>query len=181
MTALQQLYQVGRSPRLEPVAAELIIFKSIEQAERIVDAFGIFGKMVAIVTFLQFGTCFFVSHLTGSSQFVKFFFKIVVYLLFGHPTNADVGFVHGDIVEIVQVAEYAYFTKLRNSGKEGELDAPVHRLQCSVERFQGIAEFRLQSFVADGLQHGLVIFVNEYDNALSRSLVSTLYDSRKTQ
>lgn len=57
--------------------------------------------------------------------------------------------------------------------QQGKLDASVHGFQYAVEGFQGVAELVLQRFVADGLQHGLVVFVDEDGHTLPRLLAGT--------
>ena len=179
--AFQQFYQVSRRTRLEPVTAELFIFKSIQQAERIIDPFSVLYKMITVISPLQLGAGFLIGHFLRIRQFVKFFFKIVMDFLLGHSAKSDIHFLHGNIIQIIQVTEYADLAKLGDPGKESQFDTTVHGFQYAVERFQRISVFLLQFLVADGLEHRFVVFVYKNDCTLTCLLASTLNDSGKTQ
>ena len=137
--------------------------------------------MITIVTLFQFGSGLLVSHLLRGSQLMQFFFQILMYFPLRHSTDRDKRFVHRNIIQIIQVTEYAYLTKLRNSRQQSELDAAVQSLQYPVKGFQHVAELTLQGFIADGLQHRFIILVHKDDDTLPRLLISALNNSRKTQ
>ena len=104
-----------------------------------------------------------------------------MYFPLRHSTDRDKRFVHRNIIQIIQVTEYAYLTKLRYSCQQSELDAAVQSLQHPVKGFQHVAELTLQGFIADGLQHRFIILVHKDDDTLPRLLISALNNSRKTQ
>ena len=99
MVVFEQLYQIGRDAGFEPVVVELFVLKGVEQAERVVDAFRVFYKVVAVVTRLQFLVCLLVCYFLCGCQFVDFFFEVVV--------DFDL-------------------SEFRDSCKQGELDAAVY-------------------------------------------------------
>ena len=181
MVAFQQFYQVGGCSRLEPVTAEFLIFKSIQQAERVVDTFGVLYEMIAVISPLQLGTGFLVGHFLSVCQLVKLFFKIIVNLLPGYSAKTDIHFLHGNIIQVIQVTEYADLAEFSDPGKESQFDTAVHRFKHTVERFQRVAVFLLQFPVADSLEHRFVVFVHKDYHTLPSLLASTLDDSGKAQ
>ena len=53
-----------------------------------------------------------------------------------HPDGyPQIAIEHGNIFEIVQIAEHTDFTELRHTGQQCELDEAVHRFQHAVEGF----------------------------------------------
>ena len=96
-------------------------------------------------------------------------------------TDFNVCVPHRNVVQVIQVTEHAYLTKLRNSRQQSKLDAAVQSLQHPVKGFQHIAKLTLQGFIADGLQHRFIILVHKDDDTLARLLTSALNNSRKTQ
>ena len=181
MVVFEQFHQIGGGAGLEPIVAELFFLECVEQTERIVDAFTIVGKVIAVITGLQLIAGFLVRHFLCCGQFMNFFFKGFVHLFFGYATEVKKTSVHGDVVQIVQVAEHADLSELGNPGEQGELDAAVHGLQHPVEGFQRVAEFALQVVVADGLQQGLVVLVDEDGHALAGLFAGTTKYAGKTQ
>ena len=98
MASLQQFNQIRRCACFEPIVAELIIFKCVEQAERVIYADGIFYEMITVVILFEFSAGFLICHGLYICQLMKFFFQVVVYLLFGNTTDIDIGFTHGNVV-----------------------------------------------------------------------------------
>ena len=78
---------------------------------------------------------------------------------------------HGNVLQIVEVAEHAYLAKPGNTRQHGQAQVTVGTLKHTVEGLQGIAELRLQFLVPYGLQHGLVIFVHQYHHISSGLLL----------
>ena len=104
-----------------------------------------------------------------------------MYLLFGDSTDGNKRLVHGDVIQIVQVTEHTDFAKLGHSRQQGKLDAAVHGFQYAIERFQSVAEFALQFLVADSLEQGFVIFVDENGYTLTTLLIGPSHNSCKAQ
>ena len=178
---LEQFDKVSRCACLKPVAAELFLRKRIEQTERIVHAYGIFREVIAIVIGFQLRTSLFISQARSCSQHVNVFLKIRMDFLFADAADFHVTVVHGDVHQVIQITEHADLTELGHSRKQGKADAPVHGLQCSVEGFQGAAVFVLQGFIADGLEHGFVVFINENYHPAACLLACTADDALKTK
>ena len=72
------------------------------------------------------------------------------------------------------------FTKLCHTCQECKLDITILCFQCSIKRLQNIPELSLQFLITDGLQYGLIIFINQNNHSLSYFLTGTLNDTGKT-
>ena len=159
MMAFQQLHQIGRGSRFEPVTAEFHFGKSIEQAEGIVYSYCVLREMITVIACFQFPAHFVIGHVLASAQFVQLFLKAGMYFLFCYSTYLDVSVIHRNIVQIIQITEYAHFTKFGYSCQQGETDILIHTFHNPVECFQRLPIFFLQVFVAYGLQHGFIVFI----------------------
>ena len=177
---LEQLDEVGRRACLKPVAAELFLRKGIQQAERIVHAYGIFREMVTVVIGFQFRTGLFIGQARSRGQGVNVFFKICMHFLLADAADFHIAVVHGNVHQVVQIAEHADLSELGHSRQQGEADAAVHGLQRPVERLQGAAVLVLQGFVADGLQHGFVVFIDENHHPAACLLACAADNTLKT-
>lgn len=87
---------------------------------------------------------------------------------------------HRYIIQIIQVTENADLTKFRHTGKKCELNTTVHCFECPIEWFQSIPKLSLQFFIADSLQHRLIIFIYKNNHTLPRLFTSAFYDTGKT-
>ena len=181
MVELEQLDEVGRRACLKPVAAEAPVGKGIQQAERIVHAHGIFRKVIAVVIGFQFSTRLLVTHPRSRSQLVNILLKVGVHFLLTDAADFRILVDHGNVPQVVQIAEHADLAELGHSRQQGKADAAVHGLQCSVERLQGAAVLVLQVFVADGLQHGLVVFIDENHHPAACLLACTADEALETE
>ena len=148
---LEQFDKVSRCACFKPVAAEPPVGKGIQQAERIVHTDGIFREMISVVVCFQFRTSFFIAHACSCGQFVNIFFKIGINFFLTDTTDFGILVNHGNVTQVVQIAEHADLAELGHSREQSKADAPVHGFQSSVEGFQGTAVFVLQGFIADGL------------------------------
>ena len=81
--------------------------------------------MVAVITFFQFGAYFFVSHFLSICQDIQVFFHVIVDFFFCDAAEFHVLFVHRNINQVIQVAEYTNLSKLGNACQESELDTSV--------------------------------------------------------
>ena len=167
LAALEQLHEEGGRACLEPVAAELHFGQRIEQAERVVNVFRIFGKVVAVVPFFQCLSGFGFVHSVGLGQKPDVFLQIAVEFVLCNA--ADVGKTVGqrNVHQVVQVAEHTDFAELRHTRQQGEAEVLVAALQYAVEGFQRVAVVGEQRFVADGLEHGFVVFVHQHHDVPS--------------
>ena len=178
---LQQFHQVGRRAGLEPIAAHLLLVQRIEQAERIVNAFGVGGEMITVVIGLQPGAHRVVLHSLRRGKRTDTRPEISVKLRFGNAAKIEEPFIHRDVFQVVQVAEYTHFAELGNAGEQGKLNVAVPRFEHAVEGFQRQAVGVLQLFVADRLQHRLVILIHENRYPLSGLLMGTPDDTIETE
>ena len=133
--------------------------------------------MIAVISPLQLGTGFLVGHFLSVCQLVKLFFKIIVNLLSGYSAKTDIHFLHGNIIQVIQVTEYADLAEFSDPGKESQFDTAVHRFEHTVERFQRVAIRGLQLFVADGLQKRFVVFIDKDGYPLTGLLAGTFHDT----
>ncbi|SCH53796.1 Uncharacterised protein [uncultured Bacteroides sp.] len=136
--------------------------------------------MIAVVIGFQFRTRLLVTHPRSRSQCVNILFKVGVHFLLADAADFHIAVVHGNVHQVVQIAEHADLSELGHSRQQGEADAAVHGLQRPVERLQGAAVLVLQGFVADGLQHGLVVFIDENHHPAACLLACTANHSLKT-
>ena len=148
---LEQFDEVGRCSSLKPVTAEPSVGKGIQQAERIVHAYRLIAEVITVIIGFQLCTSLFISQARSCSQRMNVFLKIRMDFLLADAADFHVAVVHGDVHQVVQIAEHADLAELGHSRKQGKADAPVHGFQSSVEGFQGTAVFVLQGFIADGL------------------------------
>ena len=178
---LQQFYQIGRSTRFKPIISKFHFIERIQQAERIVNADRIFHKMIPVIAFLQFTAHLFITHPLPVGKFVQFLLQISPYFLFSDAAQCHVTFVHRQINQIVQSTEHTHFTKLSDTGQKSKPDVSIHCFDGSIKGLQRLAKLLLQFFIPDGLQHRLIIFVDQNDYTMPRLLASTLYDTGKAQ
>lgn len=167
MMLFQQLHQVGRRAGLEPVAAEFLLGKGVEQAEGVVNPDGVFRKVIAVIAFFQLLAGFLRGDMLCAGDLVDLIFEIAVQLLIRDAADVYVAVVHRDVVQVVKVAEHADFAELGDTRQQGEADVLVHALHHAVKGFQRFAVLFLKGIVADGLKHGFVVFVYEDHHALS--------------
>ena len=181
VVVFQQFHKVGGGAGLEPVAAELQGTERIQQAEGVIQIGSVLTEAVAVVPFFQSQADFVVGDTVVFGYLVQRFFKIGVYLLVGHSAERLELSVHGEVYQVVQVAEHTDLSEFRHPRQESETDIPVLRLHYGVEGFERVAIFILQFFVTNGLEHGFVVFVHEDDHALAGLLVGAADDSLETQ
>ena len=84
--------------------------------------------------------------------------------------------------QVVQIAEHTDLAKLGNPRQQSELVCNRPLSSTLHRRVSVCSDIRLcKLFIADGLQHGLVIFVYQNGNPLPRLLVSTFYHAFETE
>ena len=123
--------------------------------------------MITVVTFLQFLVCFLLCLLVIFRQQRHFIVKDVVQLFFSDTADVAILFLHRDVLDIVKVAEDAEFAELGDTCEKHEPQISVGALQCAVERLEHVAELYLEIFVAYGLKHRLIVFVDENNHVTS--------------
>ena len=97
--------------------------------------------------------------------------------VFRDAANTGKPVIDGNVHQVVQVAEHADLTELRHTRQQGKAQVVVIRLQRAVEGFQRIAVVGEQRFVADSLEHGLIIFVHQHHHFPSCLLCRTADDA----
>ena len=117
--------------------------------------------MITIVPLAQSLACRFEREMVAEGQFMNALGEIGGHLVFRDAANSVVAPVHRYVGEAIEVGENANLPKLCHAGEERELEVTIARLHHTVEGFQDDAIVILQLFIANGREHGLVVFVNE--------------------
>ena len=136
--------------------------------------------MIPVVQFLQFRFRFLFRHIVCCPQLLYAFFEYRVQLLLCDTANPFVILQHRYIPQIVQVAEHTHLSELRHPRKQGEPDISVHRLQRPIESLQRVPVLILQFIIVYGLQHRLVVLVNQDNSVPSRLLRRPAYNPLKS-
>ena len=92
--AFQQFHEVGRRPRLEPVAAVPAFHESVEQAEGIVYPRAAGVEMIAVIILLQFGACLLISLSVILCQSPYVLVEVVEQFLLADAADGRVVLVH---------------------------------------------------------------------------------------
>ena len=142
-------------------AEEFHFSECVQQAERVVNVIAVFHEVIPVVGLFQFGFGFLFGHSVLLTQFDDVFLEVAVKFFFGNAAYIGKSVVHGNVHQVVQVTEHADLAELGHSGEQGKLDVAVATLQYAVECFQRVSVVGKQLLVADGLKHGLVVFVDE--------------------
>ena len=137
--------------------------------------------MISVVAFLHFKTNGLIIQSLYIGKGMQVFVKITMQFLVCNAANINIIAPHGDILQIVQVAEHTHLSKLGHACQETKFDVSVHRFQYAIERFQRITVLLLQLFVADSLQHRFVVFIHKDGDTVTGLLHRTLYDSFKAE
>ena len=117
----------------------------------------------------------------GCGKILYSFLHIMLNLTFRQAAQTGVLREHGDVFQVVEVAEDADFAEFCNSGQHRKPDVPVHGFEHSVEWLENASELFLQLFVAYGLEQRLVVLIYEDGYAVSGLLVRPSDDACKAQ
>ena len=98
----------------------------------------------------------------------------------GDAANGSILGLHTDIIQLVQITEYADLREFRDSGKEDKAQVAVGTFQYAVKGFQGLAVIFQQGIVAEGLQQGFVVFVHQNHYAAACLFAGTADDTGET-
>jgi len=85
---------------------------------------------------------------------LKFRGKGVDQFLPGNATNSSVLGLHTDVIQLVQITEYANLRELRDSRQKYEAQIAVGTFQHAVKGLQGLTVIFQQGIIAEGLQQG---------------------------
>ena len=136
-------------------------------------AASLLSEMIAVIAFFQFLGSLIKTDAVCIGDVLHGCLEISHQFILGNSAYALIPCIHGNINEVVEVAEHADLSELRHTREESELDIFILSLEHGVESFQRVAEMILKLRAADGLQHRLVVFVHENDNTLVVLLCDT--------
>ena len=71
---------------------------------------------------------------------MKLGFQVFMDFTLANTAYPNIIIPHRDILQVIQVTEYAYLSKLGHSRQHSELDTAVHGFQGSIKGFQCVAE-----------------------------------------
>ena len=97
----QEFDQIGRCPRLEPVAAVLSFLESVKQTERIVYAWAVRVEMIAVIVSLQPLTGLFEGLPVGPGKLLYVFAEVVNKFFFTYPADVIICLVSGNVLQVV--------------------------------------------------------------------------------
>ena len=157
----QPFYKVGRRAGIKPVAADTTVTQGIKQAERIVDILGPIAEMIAVVVIFQQFQSFFVGNLLPVGKRLHTILNIVLQLLLRNTANRRVFSLHRNILQIVQLAEYAELGELVDPGDEYKPQIRVKTLYRAVEIPHYLPQGRKPDLVVHHIQQRCVIFIND--------------------
>ena len=177
---LQQLYQESRRTRLEPIVRELFFLERIQQTEGIVHAHTVLTEMITVILPFQRMADLLRHHAIGHCEGLNAFPEIGMQFIFRNAANGRIFPIHGDILQVVQIAENADMTETAHSCKEREADVRVLRLQHTKESLEGIAISIVQFLAVDGTQQGLVVFIYQNHHLLARLFTGTPDNVKET-
>ena len=143
----QQLHQIGRCTRLEPIVAEFPFGEGIQQTERVVNTDRVFHEVVTVVTLLQFLRCRLYGQSLVCRQVLNILHQLPLDLRLGNPADRHVTLIHRNVLQIIEIAKDAHLPELRHTRQQGETDATVHRLQHPIEGFQDRAHLALKILI----------------------------------
>ena len=182
---VQQTDKIGGSARSEPVVAQHLLVKSVQQAEGVVDVRQGGAEVVAVILSLQHLLHLHFVHLELLRHLADCFGKDIVYLLLRDAAECIVTLVHADVLGLVEAAEHADLRKLRNARKHHEPQIGIGILEHAVETFQHIAVvfFELDAVpfavgdvqaAVEHVEQGLVILVNQHHDPAPRGAMCRL-------
>ena len=99
--------------------------------------------MVAVVPAFHLSIALVLGHTVDLGQCSNVLIKVDADLLFGHTASSDVAIIHGNVINIIQVAKDADFRELCHSSKETHLNVSVGALHHTIKGLQLNAELVL--------------------------------------
>ena len=168
----QHFDEEGRRTALEPVVPQRPVLQGIEQAEGVEDVGRPGREMVAVVSCLQRLQRLFRRHLFLFGKALHVVRHLLLHLL--HADAADGGEIRfqGDVLQVVQLAEYAELGELRDAGEEDEVEVRVGVLQRRIEVAHHVAELGQVLILVHHVEQRRVVFVDEHDHFLARLFVN---------
>ena len=118
-----------RSARLEPVVAELHAVKGVQKAERIVYAGSARLEVIAVIHLAEALAYSVIVRALFGGKTVQRLLEIFMYLCLRYAADVDITLVHGNVLQVVEVAEHAHLAELCHAREQGEADIAVLCLQ----------------------------------------------------
>ena len=160
---------------VKPVVLYLAGVEGFYQAEGIVDVGHRLAEVVAVVHALQFAQ----RGVEGLAAFLGQQLNVGPQggeqLLLADAADGLVVSLHGDVVQLVELAEHAHLRKLGDAGDEGKLQVVVLALQRPEEVLESLADGGHLLVVADAVEHHAVVFVADDHHAPPRLLVGSAH------
>ena len=108
VSVLQGFCQHGWGACLKPVVLECLTVEGAQQTEGVVDAYRVGIEMISVIGMLQFLITLLLGKLALLSKFSNLFVQIMADFFFCDAANVSITLVHGDVRQIVEVAENTY-------------------------------------------------------------------------
>ena len=178
---LQESHQECGCPRSEPIITECQAVKRVQQTIWIIDSYRIRMEVITVVSFTKFRASLLTSYAIGHGQLTDRPLEVSVQFLFRDTANVHIPGIHGNVFQIVQVAENADVAETAYPREESKADVRILRFQYPEEAFEGIAIGIVQFLAVNGTQQGLVVLIHQDYHLLARLFASTPDDALETQ
>ena len=169
----QHLDEICGSARTKPVVGVVVILEGIEKAEGIVDIGRRPREVIAVILLLQSLDGFLASYLLSLGKVVDIVGHLRQHLVLGDAAHSSIVGAHGDVLQVVKLAEDAELRELGDAGEEDELEIWVTVFQRRIEIAHHIAQHRQRLLLMNHVEQRGIILVDEYDNLLACLLVCT--------
>ena len=145
MKFLQLLDEIGGRSAFKPIAPKHFVLQRVEQTEGIEDVGRRRSEMVTVVLAFEQSKYFFSAFLFLFSKFVQIVCHLRADFLFADAADGCKRWQHGDVLQIVQLAEDAKLRELGDAREENKMQMGVAVLQRRVEVAHDLAQL-LQLF-----------------------------------
>ena len=108
-------------------------------------------EMIAVIVFGQCIYRFFKRQIVYLTKMLYFRDKDLAQLLFRNATHSRIVIIHADILQLIQITEYADLREFRDSRKEGETQVTVGTFQNTIKGFQSFTIVFQQLVITKGL------------------------------
>ena len=130
---LHQLHQVGGCARAEPVAAVLLLAQSPKDAEGVIHAWSVRAEMITVIALAQGFVGLILGLAVCGGQFPYLVVKRIVQLTLRYAAYIIVVRTHGNVHQVVKVAEHADLTELAHARQQGKAYVGISTLQHAIE------------------------------------------------
>ena len=154
-------------PVLEPVGAKLPCVKALYQAERVVDVLGLVAEVITVVVVLELQQRIVVGDSLFVGEITHRLFHVPFQLGLRDAADGRVPWHHRDVLEVVQLAEYAELGELVYPRDEHE---PPGTGQGALDRAIEVSYIICQASEAS--------FSASYSSIIMTALLAGIFDSR---